>query len=132
MTTIYRAGGVKSDTSAGFRTAWAVVGPVAGVTFTDNLGQPFVVTAGKTYYIGTVFYSGYRQSIWYLGYDNDGAGTGKVLCGLFATDWPVQAVDASSSITAEVVIPVPSGKYLRGYSDSASYWFRVTMVGQEV
>ena len=132
MTTIFKAGGVKSDTPAGFRTAWAIVNAEAGVTFTDNLGQPFVVTAGKTFYVGTISYSGQRQNYWYLGYDNDGAGTGKVLCGLFSTDWPVQALDISSFITEDVVIPIPSGKYLRGYPSGAGITFKVMMVGQEV
>ena len=132
MTTIYRAGGVKSDTPAGFRTAWAVVNAAAGVTFTDNLGQPFKVTAGKTFWIGTISYMGYRQNRWFLGYDDDGAGAGKVLCGLFPTDWPVQAIDWSEVITIEVVIPIPSGKYLRGYIDGSGYTFYVMMVGQEV
>ena len=132
MTTIFKAGGVKSDTPAGFRTAWAMVTAATGVTFTDNLGQPFVVTAGKTFYVGTISYIGQRANYWYLGYDNDQAGTGKVVCGLFYTDWPEPTLDISSYIIEDVVIPIPSGKYLRGYASGADVAFYVMMVGQEV
>lgn len=134
MTTIYRAGGVKSDTPVGFRSGWAQVNSDAYVTLKDGAGNNFVVSSGKTFYIGYIKYVGIGgRGPYSLAYDNDGAGTGlKIILALLygpTLDDPQVYMTYPSEI--ECVIPVPSGKYLR-FSGSSIYTGWIFVNGQEI
>ena len=134
MTTIYKAGGVKSDTPVGFRIASADVTSTTRTVLNDGNGQPFVVSAGKTFYIGTIVASSHygMGGVW-LYYDDDGAGTNeKLICVVPYVWFDSNVKGPGSQYTIECVIPVPSGKHLTGKSAYSAILQAVFVCGQEI
>ena len=131
MTTIYRAGGVKSDTPAGFRVASGSAQTITRAALNDNAGVPFVVTAGKTFYIGHVTWWISSSSYWYLMYDNDGNGTNEVIVARFPN---IQVLTGALNLPFKMdcMIPIPAGQHLTAKTQSASIEVDVILFGQEV
>jgi len=134
MTTIYKAGGVKSDTPVGFRIASADVTQTTRTVLKDGNGEPFVVSTGKTFYIGTIVASStYGMGGVWLYYDDDGAGTNEKLICVVPYGWfNPSDKGPGSQYTIECVIPVPSGKYLTGKSRFEAIYQSVFVCGQEI
>lgn len=130
MTTIYKSGGIKSTTPVGFRVGSGRFLSTGPWTLTDGTGANFIVTVGKTFYIGYIICSMNPTAVAAtLIYDDDGAGRNiKTLLSLMP--W----VDAGSNaipVTIECVIPVPSGKYLR-ISGALGTYNSIFVCGQEI
>ena len=134
MATIYRAGGVKSDTPVGFRIASADVTATTRTVLNDENGQPFVVSAGKTFYIGMIVASSnYSMGGVWLYYDDDGAGTNeKTICVVPYVWFDVSLKGTGSQYTIECVLPVPGGKHLTGKSRYSGIFQAVFVCGQEI
>jgi len=130
VTTIYKAGGVKSDTPTGFRIASALVNSINRVILKDETGANFQVSAGKTFYIGIITWLAYTNRYTALMCDDDGAGTNEKIIvllpdSLFGTDFCV----LPQSI--ECVFGVPTGKYLTAKMQTQADGY-IIVNGQEV
>ena len=130
MTTIYKAGGVKSDTPVGFRLAFAIVSGTTRVIMKDETGADFQVTAGKTFYIGFIHWMGFGGVNIILRYDDDGAGTNER-----QIVWLPKLLMSPEGVfydrTIDCVIGVAAGKYLTASADVAGSGI-VIVNGQEV
>ena len=131
MTTIYRAGGVKSDTPAGFRSGWVANINDVRTVLKDNQGADFKVSPGKTFYIGKIYFQGTGGSFFILAYDDDGAGTNEVIL-LVSTQYEWVSPCYAPAQEYDCVIPVPAGKYITCRSSGASGFIFVMLFGQEV
>jgi len=130
MTTIYKAGGVKSDTPAGFRVASAQINSTTRVKLKDGTGADFKVSAGKTFYIGYIYWTIANGMFLTLMYDDDGAGaneTNLIIIPMFEYSTDYDHVPQ----VIECVIAVPAGKYLTGKVSAATSGY-VVINGQEI
>lgn len=135
MTTVYRAGGVKSDTPTGFRVGSCFCNSASRTKLKDGAETDFVVNAGKTFYIGLITYLPlpYQNSDKYyvLMYDDDGTGTNEKDIAIL----PGSIVQTSGSIVAtqiECCISVPANKYITVRCADAGYFVSIMINGQEV
>ena len=130
MTTIYKAGGVKSDTPAGFRIASALVNSTDRVILKDETGANFQVSAGKTFYIGIITWLVYPLLYTALMCDDDGAGTNeKIIVLLPGSRYGTDYLALPQSI--ECVFGVPTGKYLTAKVQTQANGY-IIVNGQEV
>ena len=131
MTTIYRAGGVKSDTPAGFRVGSSGRAVNVRVILKDNLGVNFQVSPGKTFYIGKIYWEGSNGAYFTLAYDDDGAGANEVVL-MTSTRFQFAQSYYAPAQEYDCVIPVPANKYITVRSDNASNAIFLLLIGQEV
>jgi hypothetical protein len=131
MTSGYKAGGVVSDTPTGFRAGSVATLVTTRAKLKDSNGADFIVTNGKTFYIGKIVADCSVNCTGVLMYDDDGAGTNeKVIANLPMTDNGGSTADFKCDINC--VIPVPSNKYITAKNAAGTYIITIFINGQEI